>query len=115
MKLLMDEHIDPAITKGLRRIHPELDVVTVQEAGLRTKLDDVLLAWAAQEGRVMVSRDLSTMEFEASQRIRKGDKMTGVLLIRPGAGHGEAIRALQLVIECAKPDELENAILYIPL
>ena len=41
--------------------------------------------------------------------------MTGVLLIRPGSGHGEAIRALQLVIECAEPDELENAILYIPL
>jgi predicted nuclease of predicted toxin-antitoxin system len=111
----MDEHIDPAITKGLRRIYPELDVVTVQETGLRTKLDDVLLVWAAQEGRVMVSRDLSTMELEASKRIRKGDKMTGVLLIRPGAGHGEAIRVLQFVIECAEPNELENAILYIPL
>jgi hypothetical protein len=37
------------------------------------------------------------------------------LLIRPGAGHGEAIRALQLVIECATPDELVNTILYIPL
>ena len=55
----MDEHIDPAITKGLLRLYPELDVVTVQEAGLGTELDDVLLAWAAQEGRVMVSRDLS--------------------------------------------------------
>jgi hypothetical protein len=33
------------------------------------------------------------MEYEANQRIRNGDKMTGVLLICPGAGHGEAIRA----------------------
>jgi hypothetical protein len=36
MKLLMDEHIEPAITRGLLRVYSLLDAVTVQAVGLRT-------------------------------------------------------------------------------
>jgi hypothetical protein len=46
MKLFMDEHIDPGITRGLRRSLPELDIQTVREANLLGQSDDMLLARA---------------------------------------------------------------------
>lgn len=111
----MDEHIDPGITRGLRRSLPELDIQTVQEANLLGQSDDVLLAHAARENRVMVSRDRRTMGHEALQRINGGEPMPGLLLIRPQTGLGDIIRALELVVVCSDEAELEGAILYIPL
>jgi predicted nuclease of predicted toxin-antitoxin system len=115
MKLLMDEHIDPGITRGLRRALPELDIQTVQEADLQGQEDDVLLAYAAREGRVMVSRDRRTMGHEASQRINRSEGMPGLILIRPQVSLGDIIRALELVVVCSDESEMDNSILYIPL
>jgi predicted nuclease of predicted toxin-antitoxin system len=115
MKFLMDEHIEPAITRGLRRIYPQLDILSVQEAGLRTQPDEVILTWAAQEGRVVVSRDVNTMTDEAARRIDSGLPMAGLLLIRPSFGYGEIIKALQLFVECAEEGELEGVIDFIPI
>jgi Domain of unknown function (DUF5615) len=115
MKFLMDEHIDPGITRGLRRALPELDVQTVQEAKLQGQDDDVLLAYAAREGRVMVSRDRRTMGHEATQRINRSEVMPGLILVRPQVSLGDIIRALELVVVCSDEAEMEGAILYIPL
>ena len=51
----LDEHIDPAIADGLRR--RDIDVTTTVEAGLREAEDDEHLAFAREEGRVIVTHD----------------------------------------------------------
>ena len=114
-KFLLDEQIEPAIYRGLKRLYPELDVLTVNQANLCTQPDNVVLTWAAESERVLLSKDRATMHSEASQRIEQEQPMPGLLLIRRGATHGEVIRAVQLFIECVEPQELENTIFYIPI
>lgn len=111
----MDENIEPAITRGLLRLRPNIDIVTVQQSGLNGYPDREILAWAAANSRIVVSKDRSTMGAEAELRIEQGERMTGLLLIRPDVGHGEVIRALELYHACVNPDEMENLIEYIPL
>ena len=114
MKLLLDENLEAAILRGLLRRSPGLDVVRVVDAGLAGAPDPAVLAWAAEQGRVVVSRDRATMSLEAARRIEAGEPMPGLLLIRRGASVGEVLRALELILACAQEGELEGVIEYIP-
>lgn len=51
IRYYMDEHVPRAVSEGLRR--RGIDVVTTQEAGLQAADDDVLLAHATRQGRVL--------------------------------------------------------------
>jgi predicted nuclease of predicted toxin-antitoxin system len=113
MKLLLDENLEAAILRGLLRLSPGLDVVRVVDAGLASAPDQAVLAWAAEQGRVVVSRDRATMSLEAARRIEAGEPMPGLLLIRRGASVGEVLRALELILACAQEGELEGVIEYI--
>jgi len=114
MKLLLDENLEAAILRGLLRLSPGLDVVRVVDVGLAGAPDQAVLAWAAEQGRVVVSRDRATMSLEAARRIEAGEPMPGLLLIRRGASVGEVLRALELILACAQEGELEGVIEYIP-
>jgi hypothetical protein len=75
----------------------------------------VVLAWAAEQGRIVVSHDRSTLSVAATQRMIAGEKMPGVLLIRPGVGFGDIIRDLELIAGCAEASEFENVVEFFPL
>ena len=115
MKLLLDEHIDPAIARGLRRLIPDINLLSVQEADLRGLDDASILYYASREQRVVVSMDRRTMSHEAIQRIEASEPMPGLILIRPRTSLGDIIRALELVVICADETDMENAIVYLPL
>ncbi|ALJ92369.1 DUF5615 family PIN-like protein [Thermus aquaticus] len=100
---------------GLRRRHPGLDVVRVVDVGLGGRSDPEILEWAAREGRVVASRDRATLSAEAARRIEGGKPMPGLILLRRGVGVGRILEDLELLLATARPGELENAILYLPL
>lgn len=55
MRFYLNEHIPSAVAEGLRR--RSLDVLTVQAAKMVGASDEEQLAFAAKEGRVMVTFD----------------------------------------------------------
>ena len=55
MRFHLDEHLPHAIAEGLRR--RGIDVTTTVEAGLRGASDDVHLAYALEQRRVIVTND----------------------------------------------------------
>ena len=77
VKLLTDEHVDTRLIRGLLRREPGLDIMRVQDVGLRTKEDAAILAWAAQEGRVLITYDVSTLLDAAYERVARGKPMPG--------------------------------------
>ena len=124
MRLLLDENVEKALLNvfpwresnlGLRRRHPGLDVVRVVDVGLGGRSDTEILEWTAREGRVVVSRDRATLSAEAARRIEGGKPMPGLILLRRGVGVGRILEDLELLLATARPGELENAILYLPL
>lgn len=72
----MDEHVEPAITKGLRR--RGVDVLTVQADGRRGATDPMLLDRASSLGRVIITRDRDFL-IEAAQRQAAGIPFAGVV------------------------------------
>jgi predicted nuclease of predicted toxin-antitoxin system len=61
LRFLADENIDPDLVLGLKRRVDGIDIVRVQEVGLRSVDDPTVLQWAADEGRVLISRDIKTI------------------------------------------------------
>lgn len=54
-RFLADENIDPDLVLGLIRANARIDVIRVQDVGLRTKDDPTILEWAANEGRILLT------------------------------------------------------------
>ena len=76
--LAADENFNNDIVRGLLRKKPNLDIVRVQDAGFRGAEDPVILEWAADEGRVVVTHDAATLTYYAYERVRAGLSMPGV-------------------------------------
>jgi len=64
IRFYLDEHVDPAVADGLRRLG--IDVLTTQEAGRLGDDDPVQLAFAAVEGRVMVTFDRDYLDLHSA-------------------------------------------------
>src|SRR5436190_7461245 len=61
LKLGSDENFTGDIMRGLYRRRADLDVVRVQDVGLDATPDPDILAWAAVEGRILLTHDRDSM------------------------------------------------------
>lgn len=115
IRFLADEDLNWAIYDGLRRRLPELDIVRVQDTGLRTFRDQLVLEFAASEDRIVLSHDVSSMEGHAIERLRAGKTMPGLFLIHQDFPIGLAIDEIALIALCSKEAEWRNIIRFLPL
>lgn len=114
LRLLTDEDFDGRILRGVWRRCPTADILRVQDVGLRTFGDPVVLAWAAAEDRIVLSQDGRTMHIHASTRVRAGEPMPGVFVLSGKATFAEAIDAIVYLIEASDPSEWIDQIVRIP-
>lgn len=114
MKLLLDEHINPAIARGLLRLKPDLEVVSVAQTLAGTP-DPELLEWATGNGYLLVSEDRNTLVGFYYERQRAGLHSQGLFMVRRGAGMGEVIETLGLIVRASAPEDWANQVTYIPL
>jgi Domain of unknown function (DUF5615) len=114
MRLLSDENFNGAILRGLMRRLPELDLVRVQDVELMHTDDPVILEWAANEGRILLTHDVATITMYAYERVNQGLPMTGVVEVIATAPIGKIIDDLELFICCSEPEEYEGQVLFIP-
>ncbi len=112
---LSDEDFNRRIARGLRRRLPLLDIVRVQDVGLITRPDTEVLEWAANENRVVLTHDVTTMSKHAFDRVNQELPMPGVIEISQDVPIGEAIEELVLIAECSLENEWQNQVIYLPL
>jgi len=115
LRLLIDEDVHGDIVEGLRRRQPALDLVRAQDVGLRHTPDPIILEWAAQQGRVVISVDKKTLAVDAWDRVGRGLPMPGVAILRIVLTIGQAINELELIALAGKPDDLRDQVIYLPL
>ena len=65
MRLLADENFNGDIVRGLLLRQPDLDIVRVQDVGLAGADDPDILAWAAENNRIVLTHDRATMSDHA--------------------------------------------------
>ena len=115
LKLAADENFNNNILRGLLRSEPGLDIVRVQDVGLKGADDPTVLEWAAKEERILLTHDVKTITHYAYSRVKNGLSMPGVFEVNLYAPIGRVIEDILLLAICSKENEWSGIIIYIPL
>lgn len=115
LRLAADENFNNDIVRGLLRRKPDLDIVRIQDVGLSGADDHVLLEWAAQEGRILLTHDVTTITRYAYERVQAGKPMPGVFEISREVPLGAAIEDILLLSEASREGEWEGQVRYLPI
>jgi predicted nuclease of predicted toxin-antitoxin system len=115
LRLAADENFNSNIVRGLLRRKPDLDIVRIQDVGLSGADDPSVLEWAARQGRVLVSHDVSTLTKHAYERVATRQRMPGVFEVSTNLAVGNVIDDLLLIVECSLEGEWEGQVRYLPL
>ena len=114
LRFLADQNFSRPILSGVKRREPAIDLVRVQDIGLKNHPDPDILAFAAREGRVLLSHDYRAMpehfrEFAAKQ------SSAGVFLFPQRVPVADSIDTLMLIWAVSRAEEWENRLVYLPL
>ena len=115
LRLLADENFNQRIVRGLSRRKPDLEILGVQDIGLRETDDQEILEWAAGEGRIILTHDVSTMTPFAWERVAQARPLAGLIEVPATLPIGQAIEEILIILECTSEDELEDQIWHVPL
>ena len=114
IRFLADADLNQAIVIGALGREPALDFLAATEADLEGQSDPAVLEFAAEQSRILVSHDTSTMPLHFSDRLRSGRMSPGVFLVRQRASVGQVVEALLLVWSASEPGEWAGQIHYLP-
>jgi predicted nuclease of predicted toxin-antitoxin system len=114
LRFLADENFDGRIVAGLLRREPALDLVRLQDVGLSGSDDPTILAWAATEERLLLTHDRKTVPAFAVQRVNRGEKMPGVVVVAARGSIQPVIDALLLLAGASLPGEWAGQVLTVP-
>jgi hypothetical protein len=91
-----------------------MDFLSANRAKLEGVPDPVVLALAAEQGRVLVTSDLRTMPRYFGEFLQGGSSSPGVFLVKQYAPTAHVIDALVLVWAASNADEWRSRIIEIP-
>jgi hypothetical protein len=115
LRLLADEDFDNDILRGVLRRVPTLDVVRVQDLGLKQSADSIVLEHAARERRVVLTHDVNTMVAAGYARVTAGLPFPGLFAVPQTLAVAQAIDDIVLLAECSSEDEWAGQVRYLPL
>lgn len=115
LRLAADENFHGAVVHGLRLRIADLDIVRAQDTTVSGADDPAILEWAAREGRVLLTHDVTTLIGYAYGRVSAGQPMPGVIAVTNTTPIGHAIDDIMLVVEASAEGEWDDRVLFLPL
>ena len=115
LRLLSDENFNGDIIRGLFLRQPDLDLIRVQDIGLREADDLSILAWAADNNLILITYDRATMPDFAYQRLQRNEVMSGIFVVSDRISIGQTIDEILLLANYTEQKEWKNQVLYLPL
>lgn len=115
-RLVSDANFNGRVVRALLRRRPDLDLVRVEDVGLKAASDPDILVWAATAGRIVLTHDRDTMAGFAYDRVAAGLPMPGVFIVddRPTC-IGEMMDDVLLVIDGSEHHEWADSVQFLPL
>jgi len=114
IRFLADADLNQALVDGIRLREPALDFLSAVEAGLDGMSDHAVLDLAANQGRILVSHDASTMPVHFMRFLNEGKYSPGVFLVPQDAVIRDVIDAILLVWSASSPTDWTNQIHRLP-
>lgn len=115
LRLVVDENFNAHIVWALIQRPVDIDLVWVREVGLAARDDPTILAWAARDGRIVLTHDGRTMPRFAWARVVAGQPMAGLIQVSDAVPTDRAVDELELLLTCTLESEWPNRVYYIPL
>ena len=115
IRFLCDENFNGKILRGIRRERPNADVIRVQDTVVYQAADPDVLAWAATQGRILLTHDIETMIGFAQARMTAGLPMSGVIAVRDTLPIGQVIEDLLTILGASEGSDWENLVTFLPL
>jgi len=115
LRLLIDQDLDHVILRALLLRVQNLDVITAHQVGLSNASDPEILAWAAEQERVVITHDRRTLPYHATSRIARAEKVAGVIVISRQLPISQVINELEIIVSCSDMSEWENIVKHLPL
>ena len=115
LRYLADEDFDNRILRAFRRSESGLDWARVQDVGLNGCDDELVLQFAAENQRVVLTRDVSTMPSAAYRRVERTELMPGLIVVPHRMAVGQAVNELIFLAKDSAPDEWEGQVIYLPI
>jgi predicted nuclease of predicted toxin-antitoxin system len=106
IKFYLDEHVQKAIAKGLKR--RGVDVITVVDADLLGATDEDHLERAKSEKRVVFTQDDDFLRLHAA-----GNEHYGIVYAHQGKAVGPLISGLMLIYQALEAEEMINHVEYL--
>jgi hypothetical protein len=114
LPLLADEDFNDDLREAMLGLVPDADVLTAQVVDLRETPDSEILAWAAAQGRIVLSHDASTMTAAAYERVAADLPMAGLVIVPRHAPRSAIIDDLVLIAACGEPEEFASQVVFLP-
>jgi hypothetical protein len=115
LRLVADENFHGDVVRGFLLRQPDFDLDRVQDVGLAGADDPDILAWAAQNNRVILTHDRATMSDYAYERVAAGEQMAGVFILNDRFPVGHAIEEILLMATCTDQAEWHGRAIHVPL
>lgn len=114
MKFLADENFNNDILRGVWRRIPDANFTRVQDSTLYGADDPRVLEYAADNGYIILTHDVSTMRGYFYARMAAGLPLPGLFLIHKQTAIGRVIDALELIILASDESEWIGKATYVP-
>ena len=114
-KFLADENFDGHVLREIRRLLLDLEVTRVQDVQLDGAKDEFILEWAALRDYILLTHDARTMTRHGRERIARGLKFPGMVVIKRTASIGRIVKELEILISCTRDDEWADYIWFVPI
>jgi predicted nuclease of predicted toxin-antitoxin system len=115
LRLASDENFNEDAVRGLLLREPNLDLVRIVNVGLKSAEDPDVLAWSAENDRIVLTHDRATMPDFAYARVASGQSMPGVFVLNDRLPIRQMIDELLLVNACSDQAEWAGLVVYLPL
>lgn len=115
LRFLSDENFNGDIIRGLFLRQPDIDLLRVQDVGLREVDDPKVLGWAAANDRIVLTHDRATMPDFAYGRLLRKEQMSGLFVVNDRMPIRQAIDELLLLNGCSEQSEWKEVVLFLPL
>ena len=90
-----------------------MDIVSVRDVDLAATPDPLVLDWAADNGRILITRDVASMTNFAKARVVAGRRMPGMLLVQERASAREILESIEDIAFYGLESEWEGRILFV--
>jgi len=117
VRYLLDENVNRAIQRQLRRLDEKIEVLAVGEPGAPPagSSDPEILEWIEQNGYILVTENRRTIPKHLKEHWAKGRHVPGVFFLRPLASLSAIIEDLYLIWVVAEAEEFTDQTIYLPL